>query len=201
MEQARDARQVDVLRRYYVDMQGRRRRPIGVFVLVLSVLALPSFAEWCPNPGIVVPAVGLLALFAAVRWYRVAGERYDEEFGCLAEGSMRGWPQIAVWACVCAPLAFAIGSGLADPALEAKLLGAAAFCWIAIYGLRTGKMWPHSVALFALLASACLLTVEGPAFRTIAAVELAAIGLVVMVGGEIEHRKLEGMLGPRREEG
>ena len=62
-------------------------------------------------------------------------------------------------------------------------------------------MWPHSMALLALLAAACLLTVEVPSLRSLAAVELAALGVVLIVGGEIEHRKLEGMLGPRQEEG
>lgn len=197
MSLMRDARQVDVLQRHYVDMQGRRRRPIGLYVLLLAVLAWPPVTEWLPNPGIVMPVIGLVGLLVAVRRYRILGERYDEEFGRDAEGSLTGWPQSLVWSCASMPMIATIGEGLADPGLVAKIFGVAAVCWIAIYMLRTGKMWPHSVSLLALVAAACLLTVEVPPLQSIAAVELAALGVVLIVGGEIEHRKLEKMLGPR----
>jgi hypothetical protein len=201
VDQTRDARRVDMLRRYYVDMQGRRRRPIGFFLLALSVLAVPSFAEWCPIPEIAAPVIGLVGLFVAVWRYRIAGERYGEEFGCIAEGILTGWSQTVVWACVFAPVIFTIGEGLADPGFGAKLFGVATVGWIALYWSRTVKMWPHSVAIFALLAATCLLTVEAPTLRSLAAVELAALGVVLVLGGEIEHRKPEKMLGPRQEEG
>jgi hypothetical protein len=181
---------VQFLSRNYESLQGLRAAPLGVFAVVFGLNLL--IADW-PAPA---PAIGMLLLFASLVAMPVAHlalrAYYRRTFGYAQP---RPNTRDALYA-----LLFVIGLALDGQfGLPVSLFALAAVVYLLDQWWRARDLRFHYALLALVMLGYALATALIPAGQRLAA-SAVAIGVVILLGGLLDHLLLLRLVGGRRPE-
>lgn len=196
VEEVRDLRELNVLQEHYLEMQGLRKVPIGLFVLFVCGLQVEELASWWPSLEAWMPYVGITVFGVAVWCFWSIGGYYERNFGLTLESSPTKNREALVWSCVLASMMFTLAE--IEPISPANLAAGVAMSWIVVSYFLTGKLWPHASVLMALVMTMFQIQIIESSFPLwgFTLTLLAMLGVVLAWGGVFSHSQLVKTLGP-----
>lgn len=200
MEEVRDLQQLNTLQENFLEMQGLRKLPIGVFVLFACGLELAGLVGWWRGFEFWAPFVGITIFAASVWCFWTIGDYYERNLGLVLESWPTRWREALVWSCVMTSMiATLVGVELAS---LPNLLAGLAIMWMVGSYFRTGKLWPHASVLIVLSSTMFQLQVieSSSPFWGVHLALVAMLGVVLVATGVYLHCQLVKMLGPAPED-